>query len=340
MKRLLESGYSWLALSTLVLLAGLVLTVCFWIWLRSGGPAPASNGETLRNAGLLIGGALAFVFAGWRAWVAGSQAATAQVEAATAQLQAKTAQQSLLNERYERGAEMLGNGVLSVRLGGIFALRRLAEEHPEQYHIQIMELLCAFVRHPTKDSSVERPLNLHHEFDNYMRTLRADVQEVMQTIGIRSPSGISLERFQGFKLYLRDAHLVYLQVQDANLSCAWLTNANLTDAELPGANLSGARLRQATLFGAKLRRANLSNAKLWDANLRRAILQNANLSGTDFCGVDANSQEYGGLALGLTQVQLDVARADPENPPKLDGVLDAETGEPLVWRGKPLIEQG
>ena len=36
------------------------------------------------------------------------------------------------------------------------------------------------------------------------------------------------------------------------------------------------------------------------------------------------------------QYQLDAARADPDNPPKLDGVLDAETGKPLVWRGGPV----
>ena len=30
-----------------------------------------------------------------------------------------------------------------------YALQRLAEEHPERYHIQIMRLFCAFVRNPT-----------------------------------------------------------------------------------------------------------------------------------------------------------------------------------------------
>ncbi len=330
MKNLIKSSSFWFALTALaILVVGLWVTWWQWDWLGSGGPEPASNGETLRNAGLMLGGVLALVFALWRGWVAEQQKATAQ-------RQADIALQSSLNERYERGAEMLGNNVLSVRLGGIYALRRLAEEQPEQYHIQIMELLCAFVCNPTKDSSVERPLGLHHEFDNYMRTLRADVQEAMLAIGSRSSLGISLESSRGIRLYLRDAHLVYLQVQDANLSCAWLTNANLTDAEIPRANLSSARLRQATLYGAKLRGANLSNAKLWDADLGRAILQNANLSGTDFCGIDANSQEYGVPVRGLTQTQLDVARADPDNPPKLDGVRDAETGEPLLWRGKPL----
>ena len=64
-------------------------------------------------------------------------------------------QQGLLHERYQKGAEMLGSELLSVRLGGIYALQRLAENHPGQYHIQIMHLFCAFVRHPTTDASVQ-----------------------------------------------------------------------------------------------------------------------------------------------------------------------------------------
>ena len=39
---------------------------------------------------------------------------------------------------------------------------------------------------------------------------------------------------------------------------------------------------------------------------------------------------------GLIQEQLDQACSDPDNPPDLGGiVLDAGTGKPLVWRGKP-----
>ena len=330
MSNLLKSSLFWFLLAVFVILpVGLFVTYWQWDWLRSSGSESASNSDTLRNAVLILGGLLALVFALWRGWVA-------QQQSATAQRQASIAQQSLMNEQYERGAEMLGNAVLSVRLGGVYALRRLAVEHPEQYHVQIMELLCAFVRYPTKDSSVETPLNLPVELESYVRTLRPDVQEAMRAIGSRGSLGLSLETSSDFKPYLRDAHLVYLQLQDANLSGAWLTNANLYRAVLPDVDLSGARLRNATLSGARLRRANLSNAKLWSASLRGASLENANLSGTDFCGMDANSQEFGAPARGLTQAQLDVARADPRMPPKLDGILDAETGEPLVWRGRPL----
>ena len=42
---------------------------------------------------------------------------------------------------------MLGSGLLAVRLGGIYALDRLARDHPGDYHTQIMRLFCAFVHH-------------------------------------------------------------------------------------------------------------------------------------------------------------------------------------------------
>ena len=66
------------------------------------------------------------------------------------------------------------------------------------------------------------------------------------------------------------------------------------------------------------------------ANVSGAYLTNANLSGAKF----SFSGEH--LAMGLAQTQLDEAQADPVNPPHLDGVVDADTGKPLVWRGRPL----
>ena len=313
-----------------MLAVGTCVTIWQWDWLRQGTSGTVSNGTTLRNVGFLVGGVLALVFAVWRGWVAERQSVTAQS-------QAETSQRSLLNERYQRGAEMLGNNVLAVRLGGIYALKRLAEEHPEQYHIQIMELFCAFVRLPTKENGIESHLETAEEQDEQRRTLRADVQDVVRAICSRGPAGISVEQDEeDFKLYLRDANLSYLQVRDANLSRAWLTNTNLSRAVLTRANLSSARLRQANLSGAQLRRANLSDAKLWGADLSEAILNNANLSGADLCGADAHSPVHKAPVRGLTQAQMDRARADPNNPPKLDGVLDAETGKPLVWYGQPL----
>jgi hypothetical protein len=273
---------------------------------------------------------LAFVFALWRVLVAERQSDTAQ-------RQANTAQQSLLHERYERGAQMLGSSVLTVRLGGIYILERLASEHPAQYHVDVTRLFCVFVRLQERGDGVSCYPEAADEQDHQMPALRADIQDAMQAIGSRSRAGIHFEQAEEFKLYLRDANVSHLQVQDANFSKAWLTEANLSHAVMPRANLSHARLRLANLSGTQLRNADLSEADLWGANLSGATLRNANLSGADLCGVDARSTAYKVPATGLTQAQLDTACADPDNPPKLEGVYDANTGNPLIWRGKPYM---
>ena len=341
MRRLLESGYFWLVLSVGLFLGSVCLSVKFWGWLHPPDSTTISNSETLRNVGLLIGGLLAFVFAGWRAWVAERQANAAQSQAKAAQsqvetafVQAETTHQSLLNERYQRGVEMLGSTVLAVRMGGIYALNRLAEEHPQQYHIQVMELFCAFLRFPTPDEGLDAQANDHEGHDGEEDPiLRPDMQEIMQAIGSRSPLRQSLEgQLKGFKLYLRDVNLNGVQLRDANLSGAWLTNADLTGAVLPYVDLSRARLRRANLTRANFLNADLAVVRFWGADFSQAVLRGANISGADLCGAYASSANRE-LARGLTQAQLNEAYADPDNPPKLDGVLDAKSGEPLVWYG-------
>ena len=142
-----------LGLLALLLLAAAVALgvwslINFWDWLQTGPDGPKSGSTTVRNLGLVIGGVAAILLAVWRSRVAERQAGAAQS-------QSDTAQQSLLHERYQRGAEMLGSKVLTVRLGGIYALQRLAAEHPEQYHVQITQLFCAFAQHPTKDERIK-----------------------------------------------------------------------------------------------------------------------------------------------------------------------------------------
>ena len=94
----------------------------FFLWLSN----LESWSTIIRNFGLVIAAGIALWFAKKRI--------------AVSDRQAETAQRGLLNERYQKGAEMLGSKVLSVRLGGIYALHRLAEDEPEQYHVQIMRL--------------------------------------------------------------------------------------------------------------------------------------------------------------------------------------------------------
>ena len=121
-----------LIVSLVAVLAALLGAVwwCGWDWLRTGSGDLESGSTTIRNIGLLVGGGIAI-------WVAYRRSVISQL--------------GLLNERYQKGAEMLGSEVLAVRLGGIYALQRLVEDHPKQYHVQVMRLFCAFVRNPPVD---------------------------------------------------------------------------------------------------------------------------------------------------------------------------------------------
>ena len=135
------SGSAWpwiMAWAVFLLVAASVVWIKFPDWLSDN----ESGSTTIRNLFLVVAALIALPLATWRSFVAERQANAAQKNSQIAQI-------GLLNERYQKGAEMLGSDVLSVRLGGIYALRRLAEEHPEEYHVQIMRLFCAYVRHPS-----------------------------------------------------------------------------------------------------------------------------------------------------------------------------------------------
>ena len=294
----------------------LVLGVLLWVgWIDWGGvwkwlSGDESGSTTIRNLGLVIGGVIAIMLALWRSIVAHrqaltaqSQAETAQSQAETAQRQAQTAQRGLMNERYQKGAEMLGNNLLAVRLGGIYALQRLAEEDPEQYHVQIMRLLCAFVRHPTKDEE--------RVDEKQKKTLLEDIMAIVAMIRTRSKANIALEKEEGLSgLDLSDADLPRSVFYKADLSEANLINTDMSEADLCKTDLSGAFLAGATLSNATLENADVSGAKFFYGDLKPAI--------------------------GLTQAQLDQARARPDNPPGLHGALDAETRKQLVWNGRSL----
>ena len=344
-------------IAVLLVLAGFFVWR-FWDWLRMVPQDYESGTATVRNLGLLVTAIIALPLGIWRSFVAHRQAGTAQ--------------QGLLNERYQKGAEMLGSEVLSVRLGGIYALARLAEEHPEQYHVPIIQLFCTFVRNPTKSKENQ---DKQEDQSLHKSVLREDIQAVMTAIGNRSKTGLGYEkatkssglettsseagitvrRVRRFWLDLRGANLRGVDLCEANLSSANFSDADLSNSQLIEANLSNATLMSADLSNAMLFRANLSEADLNSANLSNATLANANLSRTTLAFVNLSNAELSGANLsdarstgvnltgaslsgvtGLTQSKLNRFHATPDKPPRLDNAFDAKTGKPLEWRGKLL----
>lgn len=295
--------------------------------------------EHVRNAGIVVGGLLALGLAYWRGRAADRQATAAQrqvdstlrqldvaqEQVRTAQEQAQTSQQGQLSERYEKGAEMLGSNVLAVRLGGIYALGRLAEDNPTRFHLQIIRMFCAFARNPTVDGNSDQVAQL----SNGVTSIRSDVQAVVGWIGHNRAPSIEGGEVTYDGPDLRGAQLrgVFLDGQ-IDLHDVDLSRADLTDADcLGGVNLVSANFESAQMSGADLSHSNLSRARLSGADLTGARLNFADVGGADFSTFGQNP------AIGLTQAQLNTALAMSGRPPSVQGVQDAETGNALTWLG-------
>ena len=316
---------------------------CVWSWISDGD----SNSGTIRNVGLLVAALIAMRLAIWRSRVAQRQVTQTQNQVTTARL-------GLLNERYQKGAEMLGSENPTVRLGGIYALQRLAAEDPEGYNIQVMQMFCAFLRSNTR-SRTESARNetvisgatieskAYSEMDH-------DIQAILIAIGTRSASQIAVESnaeyrldLQGVKLFgerlitkdklnfrrahFHDADLSGFTLFEPDMASSFFIRTTLKGAALPGANLQASVWQDADLRDAEIDGADLSGSLFWGVDFHRASLSNADISAAKFASSNNPSRN-------LTQSQLDLAIADPNDPPFLEGVVDPETNKPLVWRGK------
>jgi hypothetical protein len=152
-------------------------------------------------------------------------------------------------ERYARAMALLGDEKIEVRLGGIYALERLARESARD-HGPIMEVLAAFVREHAHWSEGEtapaRP--------------RADLQAILTVLGRR--------------------HAPF----DPAESHIDLHGVAIPRAYWPHAHLERAFLYESNLEGALLQSANLRGAWVWKTNLTGAILDGAHLEGADLTG--------------------------------------------------------
>jgi hypothetical protein len=191
---------------------------------------------------------------------------TAQSLDASRQAQV-TAEQGQITDRYTRTVEQLGSTKVDVRLGGLYALERLAQDSPLD-HQTVYDVLGAFVREHDPKPSVKT--------EKLPSVPDTDVQAALDIIGrrdverdVRMPDLNSI-RTPGANL--DGADLARTNLHSAHLGGAHLGGANLSGANLSFADLTGADLRGADLRGADLRCAVLRNAYLDHADLRRADL--------------------------------------------------------------------
>jgi uncharacterized protein YjbI with pentapeptide repeats len=218
--------------------------------------------------------------------------------------QIAVAQEGQITERFTRAVDQLGQpgpDRLDVRLGGIYALERIAHDSPT-HRLAVVEILTAFIRsHAPWPPRLPGQYRADAPIDHVpsLQTRAPDIQAALTIIG-RRPTQKDDPHPDLNQTDLRHANLY-----EADLTGARFVGANLTKAQLHGANLTKTLLTTANLTSAWLDSANLTAAQLGGANLISAQFQAANLTEAWLVGADLTSAYLGGA--DLTGAQLDVA---------------------------------
>ena len=294
----------WITAWTLALVGA---TAVIWFacpaWLSS----EESGSTTLRNLSLILAAAIGLPLAIWRSVVAERQADAAH-------RQSDTAVQILLNDRFQKGAEMLGNVEIgSARIGGIHALARLAKEYPDTFHIPIMQLFSAFVVDRSRKEVTEcvrLPEDRQTPGGEQQREADAvdakddDADEDKQETGREStpwfesapaehlgPFFVADRQVGPVPELPKDIEAVMSQIaqrseSQINLETDEEFRMNFTDSRLPGLIIHGVNFSNFDFTMADLRRIRGWEACFANAVLPGADLSAANMHGAIFRGAD------------------------------------------------------
>ncbi|ALO65249.1 hypothetical protein AS189_00550 [Arthrobacter alpinus] len=206
--------------------------------------------------------------------------------------------------RYTEAIKQLGDDSTSVRLGGIYALERIAQDSLRDRQT-ILDVLCANLLDisPVVESSGPETVSVDTTAVAAVVGRITKLSPPRQTVVLR---GTNLTRVP-----LDSADLAHADLAYANLTRAYLTYANLNGASLNGTDLTGAYLAKALLNGSKFNDANLTGALLNGANLTRANLTRANLTGTNLTGTNlTDAYLTHANVTGANLTDADLTRAD------------------------------
>ncbi|MFT4037134.1 MAG: pentapeptide repeat-containing protein [Thermomicrobiales bacterium] len=236
----------------------------------------------------------------------------------------RVSQEGQITDRFSRAVDQLGSEEFTIRLGGIYALERIARDSPRDYG-PVMEVLTAFAR---QESPL--PANAPGTPAVAAPDIPLDVKAVFKVIGRRTPEQVETEMAEGGCLDLTNINAVGADLADANLqNTCWdnsdlrgaiMSRANLADTTFSAANLQQANLDRVTATGAVFNSANLvfanlsqgdfTDANFLAANLTNALLQGANL--TDASLLRANLQMATGFGAdfdGADMLQANLTNA-------------------------------
>jgi hypothetical protein len=195
------------------------------------------------------------------------------------------AQEGQLTDRFNQAVEHLGSDKLEIRLGGIYAMARIARDSEKDYWA-VVQVFSAYIREVSHRTSAF--------------ALAIDVQAMLTLLGQRAVEYEGPEEV----IDLAGADLHGAKLRRALFERACFDDANLEGADLSGAQLGGALLRNANMRGAYIRDADLEDTDLTGADLRDASLRNSRLGRANIAAAKLEGASLIGADLSETRNAL------------------------------------
>jgi uncharacterized protein YjbI with pentapeptide repeats len=281
-----------------------------WLARQDIGNATGTSLETARNnargnllalaAGIAGLGALFFTSRNFAL-----QRRTFQLAEKDQQRTHELTEQGQVTDRYTKAIEQLGSEKLDIRIGGIYALERIARDSARD-HPTVIEVLTTFIREHSPASEVFAGSDTTRA-----PRVQADIQAALSVIRRRDP------RRDIGHITLSETNLASADLTGVDLTGADLTGAHLADTSLSGAHMAHARMAHAILTGAHLVGVDLTDADLTGADLTGAHLAGAILTKATLCRA---------ILTGARMVVADLTGAD------LTGAIPAPIPMPTGWR--------
>lgn len=148
-----------------------------------------------------------------------------------AQAAAHDAVERRVTELYGQAVEQLGHDKAAVRLGGLYSLERLAQDHPT-HRQTVTDVICAYLRMPyglLLDAGPDTPLTEADTAARQELQVRLAAQRLLKRHLTAEPADRSGTYWADLTIDLTEAHLI-----DFDLSFCHIHSINLTKARFSG----------------------------------------------------------------------------------------------------------
>ena len=212
----------------------------------------------------------------------------------------RLSRQGQITERFTRAIDQLGSQELDVRLGGIYALDRIARDSADDRHT-IAQVLSAYIREhspwpPARAGQYIADAPLHKLPDLEIRA--SDVQAALEVLGqkmFHSPSALR-------------------KIVHADLRKSDLSGLNLEDSFFSNCQLSWTHLTTTNLEKSMIMYSDLSMVNMFDAHLEASSFTSTNVTEADFDEAHLDQAEFFNInfeeAKGLDAAHLHGSTAD------------------------------